>query len=195
MKRSLLIAGFAILHTSCIDVAAPPRDTVDVARATTPDGGGLEATCTPTGPELCFNAKDDNCNGVIDEGCGLHTGILQFVIAWEAAEADVDLNVFDPGGEIARVGEATTGGLMKDRDCPRGSDCQGQNVENVYLVEGDPRKGHYKVLVHLEKLNGASAPVRVRLGVRMGAKTYNGMTVDLSPGSGTDEKEFGFDLR
>jgi hypothetical protein len=39
-----------------------------------------------------------------------------------------------------------------------------------------------------------AAPVRVRLGVRMGAKSY-GMMVDLSPGNGTEEKEFGFDLR
>jgi len=175
-------------------VAGPPRDALDVANLTPPEGVGLEAACTPTGPEICFNARDDNCNGVIDEGCGLHTGILQFVIAWETAEADVDLNVYDPTGEIARVGEPTAGGLLKDRDCPRAGDCQGQNVENVYLTEGDPRKGHYKVVVHLEKLNGATAPVRVRLGVRMGPKSY-GMVVELSPGQGTEEKEFGFDLR
>jgi tRNA (guanosine-2'-O-)-methyltransferase len=67
-------------------------------------------------------------------------------------------------------------------------------VENVYLSDADPKKGHYKVVVHLEKLNGATAPVRVRLGVRMGPKSY-GMVVALSPGPGTEEKEFGFDLR
>jgi tRNA (guanosine-2'-O-)-methyltransferase len=176
-------------------VALPPRDTLDAVNLTPPEGVGLESTCIPTGPEICFNARDDNCNGVIDEGCGLHTGLLQFVIAWEAAEADVDLNVYDPTGETARVGEPTSGGgLMKDRDCPRDGMCQGQNVENVYLAEGEPRKGHYKVVVHLDKLNGATAPVRVRLGVRMGSKSY-GMVVELSPGQGTEEKEFGFDLR
>jgi tRNA (guanosine-2'-O-)-methyltransferase len=194
----LVAAGLACLacfHVSCIELTGPARDAVDVGNVTAPEGVGVDSTCIPTGPEICFNARDDNCNGVIDEGCGLHTGILQFVIAWDAAEADVDLNVFDPGGEIARVGEATSSGLMKDRDCPRGTECQGQNVENVYLAEGDPRKGHYRVVVHLEKLNGATAPVRVRLGVRLGAKTYNGMVLELSPGQGTDEKEFGFDLR
>ena len=131
---------------------------------------------------------------MIDEGCGLHTGVLQFVIAWEAADADVDLNVTDPSGEVARTAETTSGGMTKDRDCPRDSACQGQNVENVYLAEGEPRKGRYKVVVHLEKLNGATAPVRVRLGVRMGPKSY-GRTIALSPGSGTEDAELSFDLR
>jgi tRNA (guanosine-2'-O-)-methyltransferase len=188
------LACLAASGVSCIDAAGPSQTPLDVSNLVVPEGAGLESTCVPTGPEICFNARDDNCNGVIDEGCGLHTGILQFVIAWEAADADVDLNVFDPSGEIARVGETTAGGLLKDRDCPRGNECQGQNVENVYLAEGDPRKGHYRVVIHLEKLNGATAPVRVRLAVRMGPKSYNGITVALSPGQGTDEKEFSFDL-
>jgi hypothetical protein len=158
-----------------------------------PEGVGLETACTPTGVEICFDARDNNCNGVIDEGCGIHTGILQFVIAWEAAEADVDLNVYDAGGELARLGEATTGGLMKDRDCPRSGECQGQNVENVFLAEGEPRRGRYRVVVRLDKLNGAAAPVRVRLGARVGQRSF-GMMVELAPGAGTEEKSFEFTL-
>jgi tRNA (guanosine-2'-O-)-methyltransferase len=159
-----------------------------------PEGVGLETACVPTGPEICFDARDNNCNGVIDEGCGIHTGILQFVIAWEAAEADVDLNVFDPSNEVARIGEPTSSGLVKDKDCPRAGECQGQNVENVYLAEGDPPRGHYKVVVHLEKLNGATPPVRVRLGARVGPKSY-GASFDLSPATAAEEKIFGFDFR
>jgi tRNA (guanosine-2'-O-)-methyltransferase len=193
VKRLALVA-LAAVQLTCIDVAAPPRDALDATNITPPEGVGLEATCTPTGPEICFNARDDNCNGVIDEGCGLHTGILQFVIAWEQPEVDVDLMVYDPSGAVAHSGDPTSGGLVKDRDCPREA-CQGQNVENVYLVEGEPAKGHYRVVVHLEKLNSGTAPVRVRLAVRMGPKSYNGMVVKLSPGQGTDEKEFSFDLR
>jgi tRNA (guanosine-2'-O-)-methyltransferase len=155
---------------------------------------GLESACTPTGSELCFNARDDNCNGVIDEGCGLHTGILQFAIAWDAAEADVDLNVYDAAGDLARIGEPTAGGLIKDRDCPRTSgECHGQNIENVFLAEGDPRPGRYRVVIRLDKLNGATAPVRVRLGARVGQR-YFGMTVELVPGAGTEEKSFEFTL-
>ena len=184
-----------MIAAGCIDAPVQPaKDALDVAGITSPEGAGLETACIPTGPEICFDARDNNCNGVIDEGCGIHTGVLQFVIAWEASEVDVDLNVTDPTGELARVGEATAGGLLKDRDCPGSGACQGQNVENVYLAEGEPRKGKYKAVVHLEKLGGATAPVKVRLGVRMGSRTY-GMAVELSPGPGTEDKEFSFELR
>jgi tRNA (guanosine-2'-O-)-methyltransferase len=174
--------------------AAAPKADLAVRDVGVSEGVGLETACTPTGAELCFNARDDNCNGVIDEGCGLHAGILQFTIAWDAAEADVDLNVHDAGGELARTGEPTTGGLVKDRDCPRPSgECQGQNVENVYLAEGEPRRGRYRVVVRLDKLNGAPAPVRVRLGARVGQRSF-GMTLDLAPGAGNDERSFEFTL-
>src|SRR5262245_14798338 len=93
---SLALAG------ACLEV--PPPKTADALApkdVKTSEGIGLETACTPTGVEICFNARDDNCNGVIDEGCGVHTGILQFTIAWEAEEADVDLNVSDATGEQA----------------------------------------------------------------------------------------------
>jgi tRNA (guanosine-2'-O-)-methyltransferase len=192
MRRGLAVLALTAL--SCLPDVQPAKDAIDVKEITVSPGVGLETACTPTGPEICFDARDNNCNGVIDEGCGLRTGLLQFVIAWEAAEADVDLNVTDPNGDLVRVGDATPAGLVKDRDCPRAGDCQEQNVENVYLSEGEPRKGKYKVVVRLEKPNGAAVPVRVRLGVRLGARSY-GMTVDLAPGAATEEKEFSFEVR
>jgi len=189
--------GAAIALSSlaaCIEVPPPPaKDALDVRDVKVSEGVGLEAACTPTGVEICFDARDNNCNGVIDEGCGLHTGILQFVIAWEAADADVDLNVYDAGGELARLNEATAGGLMKDRDCPRSGECQGQNVENVFLAEGEAHRGRYRVVVRLDKLNGASPPIRVRLSARVGQRSFS-MLVELSPGAGTEEKTFEFTL-
>ena len=64
-----------------------------------PEDAALDTACTPTGPELCFNAIDDNCNGVIDEGCGVQTGLLQFAIAWSEEAADVleEFTVCDRG--------------------------------------------------------------------------------------------------
>lgn len=143
---------------------------------------------------MCFDGVDNNCNGVIDEGCGLHTGVLQFVIAWDADEADVNLEVTDPKGETADSLEPTLGGLVKDRDCPKPTgECYGQNIENVYLAEREPEKGRYRVVVRLDRLGGASPPVRVRLGVRIGQRSY-ASSFDLSPGEKTREKELEFTL-
>jgi tRNA (guanosine-2'-O-)-methyltransferase len=127
----------------------------------------------PTAPETCFDARDDNCNGIIDEGCGVHTGLVQFVIAWDKPTADVDLNVTDPNGELSDVARRTQSGLIKERDCPGASaECRGQNLENVYLEEGDPLRGAYRVRVRLEKLGNEDPPVSVTLGARVGPKTY-----------------------
>ncbi len=193
--RRAVLPSFVLILAACIEVpAATPREALKVQNVKASPGVVLETACTPSGVERCFDAHDDNCNGVIDEGCGLHTGILQFAIAWEAVEADIDLNVYDPNGELARLGEPTSSGLVKDRDCPQMSnECQGQNIENVYLAEGDPKKGTYRVVIRLDKLGGAVAPVRVRLGARVGQRPF-GMVVDLSPGSGTEEKSFEFTL-
>lgn len=191
-----VLAGslLALLAAACLEVP-PPRTAAPLApknvKAT--DGQTLDVACTPTGVEMCFDAKDNNCNGVLDEGCGVHTGILQFMIAWDAAEADVDLQVFDPQGEQARMGEATADGLMKDRECPNDGMCYGQNIENVFLAEGEPKRGKYRVVVHLAELGGATAPVKVQIGVRVGQKTY-AASVSVSPGAGSQDKELEFTL-
>jgi len=113
-------ASAADLHAA--NVAAPPQVTLQMA-------------CTPTGPELCFNAIDDNCNGVIDEGCGVGTGVLQFTIAWREEAADVNLRVTDPSGAVVDAKQrASRGGLRLDRDCPGVTEsCGGQNTENVFF--------------------------------------------------------------
>jgi hypothetical protein len=186
-----LLAG---LVAACIEVP-PPKTAAPLVpkNVKAPDGQTLDVACTPTGVETCFDAKDNNCNGVLDEGCGVHTGILQFMIAWDAPEADIDLQVFDTQGEQARMGEGTADGLMKDRECPNDGMCYGQNIENVFLSESEPKRGKYRVVVHLNELGGAAPPIKVQLGVRVGQKTY-AATVSVAPGAGSQDKELEFSL-
>lgn len=157
-------------------MTAPPEDTSGpkLKGIQAHPGTVVKNACVPSGPELCFNAIDDNCNGVLDEGCGVHTGSIQFAIAWDDPDADVDLNVIDPNGELVEVGRVTQSGLTKQRDCPgRNNACHGQNMENVYLEEGEPLVGKYSVSVRLERLGKTEPPVVVMLGARVGQKTYS----------------------
>ena len=147
--------------------------------------------CTPTGPELCFNAIDDNCNGVIDEGCGVATGLLQFTIAWGESPADIDLIVTGPNHErVSDANRATATGFHLDHDCPNDG-CANQNIENVYFDGLEPPKGHYSVEVKLAELKGADSPVKVRFGARVGSRTFG---ADVALTHDDDRKTFTFEL-
>jgi len=169
-------AALSVISLSACQPAAAPTEGVaqgPAVLATVPASLAQKA-CSPTGPELCFNATDDNCNGIIDEGCGLRTGLVQFAIAWDEPRADVDLRLFDPSGELIEVGRTARSGLVKERDCPgRNNECHGQNLENVYLSDGDPLRGEYRVRIRLEALGGENPPIQVAFGARVGPKTYS----------------------
>ena len=158
---------------------------------TPPPGIALETTCVSTGHELCFDATDNNCNGLIDEGCGVNSGVIQIAAAWAEEDADVDLLVTDPNGDLVKTGAASGTGLVKDRDCP-GLDrrCRGQNMENVFLEpDAEPARGVYRATVKLEKLNGARLPLQVRVSARLGPRVY-GFSTEL--GAQGQEKTFTF---
>jgi hypothetical protein len=173
-------------------VAAKGAAAADFAASNlvAPEGAALEQACTPTGPEMCFNAVDDNCNGVIDEGCGLETGLLQFTIAWSAAAADVNLSIVAPGDEHLPNGHerSTKSGFHLDRDCPGDDGCGGQNVENAYFDGAEPPRGSYVVEITLVDPHGAESPVQVHFGARLGPRTV-GFDVSLASGDDAQRKK------
>jgi len=157
------------------------------------EGVVVNGACTPTGPELCFNATDDNCNGVIDEGCGSMTGVLQFTIAWGDSPADVDLIVTDPSGARTHKGNRQpSSGLQFEHNCPEDG-CHGQNVENIWFDGNEPPRGKYVVEVKLNDPKGADLPVKVHLSARVGARVY-ATDLALSPSQGADRLGFSFEL-
>jgi len=194
---SLFFSLLLTLSSSCgartNAVKAPGNDVV-VSHMTPPAGTPLLQACTPTGPELCFNAVDDNCNGVIDEGCGEKTGLLQFTIAWAASAADVNLTLTTPAQERVPNGQSrsTASGFESGGDCPGSDGCRGQNIENVYFDGAELPRGHYVAEVTLVDLHGADPPIKVRFGARLGSRTV-GFDVDLAPGDDA-KKSFSFDL-
>lgn len=195
--RALLLLSFCVIG-ACGPASSgrPARDPyADVVAKNVVGEGGVTVTsaCTPTGPELCFNANDDNCNGVIDEGCGSATGVLQFMIAWGDSPADVDIVVIDPSGaKVNKSNPSPNGGLRLERSCPDDG-CHGQNVENVYFEGNEPPRGKYAVEVKLVDPHGAELPVKVHLSARVGSRTY-AMDLELTPGQGQDRRGFGFEL-
>lgn len=166
-----LLALLAGLAPAC----APAART---ARAPRADTGLPERAEVTTAPELCGNAIDDNGNGLADEGCGTTTSAVSFLCAWDEPDADVDLRITDPNGELVEVGRPTASGLVRERDCPgRDGECRGKNFESVYQEQGEPAPGKYQVRVLLVSLGGAEPPVRVRFSARLGTKSYEAALV------------------
>jgi hypothetical protein len=195
---SALTVAALVSCASCVPGApksAAPATDVHASKIEPPDHVTLTMACTPTGPELCFNAIDDNCNGVIDEGCGVGTGVLQFTIAWKEEVADVNLRVTDPSGAVVDAKQkASRSGLRLDRDCPGTTEsCGGQNTENVFFEGLDPPRGHYKVEVVLVDAHGAQTPIVTHFSARIGSQTHSA-DVELGAGEGADKKTFGYDL-
>ena len=191
MKRACFAVAVVAVHCGPT-VAGKGGSTLVATHIEAPVGATLTEACTPTGPEICFNAVDDNCNGVIDEGCGIATGPLQFTVAWGDSPADVNLRVTDPSGEFVDDDHPTNGAerLRLDRDCPKDA-CYGQNIENILWGGLDPPRGSYTVDVTVGELHGATLPIPIRFGARVGSRSYG---TDITLESKDDKKHFVFTL-
>ena len=195
MIRVSTLACIAALAAACGPAypASSRGSNLAAKNVATSDGVMVTSACTPTGPELCFNANDDNCNGVIDEGCGVGTGVLQFMVAWGDSPADIDITVIDPNGsKVHKSNRSTSSGLQLEKNCPEDG-CHGQNMENVFFEGNEPPRGKYTVEVKLVDPHGAELPVRAHLSARVGNRTF-GMDLVMAPGGVQEKQGFTFDL-
>jgi tRNA (guanosine-2'-O-)-methyltransferase len=126
-----------------------------------------------SGWELCYNAWDDNENGLIDEGCGVVQAPVEVLVAWDDNDVDLDLMVFDPEGEVATYQAPTGTGLSLDMDCPGTDECGDQPFEVVHSVEAEYAPGTYRVLVLSRRLDPDKGPLVARLGIRTPETTYS----------------------
>jgi hypothetical protein len=190
-KRVGVAACLALALFGCAGAkrtASTDADGIETTHAGPRSFQGPLTACAPTGPETCENAVDDNCNGVIDEGCEQRGGLVQFMIAWDKPASDVDLRVVDPNGELVEVGRPAESGLLKERDCPgRSGECRGKNLENVFLEGNEPLRGSYRVKIRLESLGGETPPISVRFAARLGQKSF---AADLTLDRPEAERDF-----
>lgn len=177
MRRPFALAASALVGlVACLPPPEPPgleprrgAGVVSV-RGLSFEGepGALSSTCKRTGVERCFNATDDDCNGLVDEGCGLPDGDVALLAAWEDNPAGLDWVLYLPGGKKLDKVSKKSGAFRYVKDCPDG--CYGQNVEAVVASEGAPARGAYRAELRLVSAAGAELPVRVRVALRFGTR-------------------------
>ena len=139
--------------------------------------------CNPNAPEVC-NGLDDNCNGVIDEGCGFSGGNIQITLAW-ATGADLDLYVTDPSGyTISYSRRRSPSGGELDHDargaCVRSQ--AGATIENVYWASPRPPSGTYTIEVHNYSACRVSGATQGTLSIAVGGQVLGAYNVVLREG-------------
>lgn len=160
---------------------APPRAEEPVLHSGTTR---MEVACAAGSAEEC-NALDDDCNGVIDDGCGYSSGAIQVTLAWNTG-ADLDLYVTDPAGETLyyneQAREVASGGRF-DHDA-RG-DCRLEQehtrIENAFWPGPRVPSGEYKVAVHYWGPCGRNARTTATVSLAVGGTLLGSYNFGIDP--------------
>ena len=143
----------------------------------------LAVDCATGKAEIC-NALDDDCNGIIDDGCGYHSGGLQVTVGWNTP-ADIDLYVTDPSGEVIYYNEqherSSIGGHLDHNargDCRR--EQKHSRVENAYWPAPAPT-GTYRIELHYFSPCSNSALTKAVVSVAYGGKLLGSYAYELRP--------------
>ena len=148
-------------------VATPNFNPAVTATVAVPTEGVqvLQAQCQQGTEEAC-NGLDDNCNGVIDEGCGYQGGNIQITAAWQTA-SDIDLHVTDPSGaEVYYAARSSASGAVLDHDANAACRIAPPTVENVYWNTQTPPSGTYQVrLVAYDMCGVPNTPTTLSISV------------------------------
>ena len=139
--------------------------------------------CSNPVEEIC-NAIDDDCDGVIDDGCGYGTGFMQVTVAWDTG-SDIDLYVTGPLGDTVSFQRPSTPvGARVDHsgrgDC---SDMPNSQIENMRWVGQRPLDGIYQVEVQYwgECVTGGG-PTNVTISIAVGRQIAGQYRHSLLPG-------------
>jgi tRNA (guanosine-2'-O-)-methyltransferase len=147
------------------------------------DAEATPLECKPGSGELC-NAIDDDCNGIIDDGCGYDAGGVQITVSWDSG-ADIDLYVTDPSGATVYYNEqhdrSALGGHLDHNargNCRR--EQQNPRIENAFWPSPAPI-GSYRVELHYFSPCDQGAVTEVLLSLAVRQKVIGTYRFQLEP--------------